>query len=1019
MRRTRLLAVLLAAAVAPQVHALDPRRSVTQHGQDLWQTEQGLPQERVNAILESREGYLWIGTMSGLARFDGARFVRFDRSWGLTDNRIRALAQAVDGSLWVGAEKGVTQIRGAEAKTWGTKEGLSDDVVWSILADPDGSVWVGTENGLNRIADGRVTVLGREDGLPSARIQALAKDRDGALWIGTGDAGLARLAGGEVTVFGRRDGLPSEQVSAIHQDRAGTLWVGTYDGRLARRDGSRFTPVPLPSSGFRVAAILEDRDGNLWVGGPGLVRLHDGQAEAWGEAQGLSSGQVLALCEDHEGSLWVGTHGGGLNRLRDGKFTGITKRDGLSHAFVKTVAGDERGNVWIGTYGGGLNVLKDGKISTFRAADGLATDLVRTVLPARDGSVWVGTTSGLSVLEDGRFRTYRPADGLGGPAVNSILEARDGTIWIGTGGGLSRLAEGQLSTFTTREGLSSDQVSALLEDRSGTLWIGTYGAGLTLLSAGTFRHVGEREGLAGSTVLSLLEDGEGTVWIGTSDGGLCRHREGRVACVNRRQGLHDDGVFQILEDTEGSFWLSSNSGVSRVGRADVDAVLDGRSPRLPPSTIFGAADGMPSRQCSGGSVPNAWKSSDGRLWFATAKGLAVIDPERIPVSTVPPRVLVESVEVNGRRVDAPATALDVPAGRGRLEVDYTALSFLGPERVLFRYRLEGFETDWIEAGTRRTAYYTNLPAGRYVFRVVACNADGVWNETGASLPIVLTPRFHEGWAFRGLVLALLGAAAWGAYRARVGTLTARDRDLKAVVEEKTRGLVAERERAEAARAEAEGAHAEAETLRREAEGRREELARKNRELHRANLQLERALRKLESLSTLDPLTGLPNRRHFEQALEEEAAKAGAAGTPLALVVVAVDHLALLNEQRGSLEGDRALKTIANVAESSLRRAGDLAARIGGSEFALLVPSAGPDEARALGEDVRARVAALDLAVTPGPAGRVSVSVGAAAFVPDGEGASARLRRAADAALARSLREGRNRVTLASARDGAA
>ena len=1003
---SRLLASLLAAlAAAPSAHALDPRRSVTQHGQDLWQTEQGLPQERVNAVLESREGYLWIGTMSGLARFDGARFVRFDRSWGLTDNRVRAVAQAVDGSLWVGAEKGVTRIRGGVAESWGTKEGLSDDVVWTILADPDGSVWIGTENGLNRIAGGRVTVLGRKEGLPSERIQALAKDRDGALWVGTGDAGLARLAAGEVSVFGRADGLPSDQVSAIHQDRAGTLWVGTYDGRLARRDGDRFVPVPLPSSGFRVAAILDDRDGNLWVGGPGLVRVHEGLAEAYGEAQGLSSGQVLALCEDHEGSLWVGTHGGGLNRLRDGKFSGLTKRDGLSHAFVKTVVGDGEGNVWVGTYGGGLNRLRDGKVTVVRAADGLATDLVRTILPARDGSVWVGTTSGLSVLRGGRVTTYRPADGLGGPAVNSLLEGRDGTVWAGTGGGLTRISSGKLANFTTREGLSSDQVSALLEDRSGTLWVGTYGAGLTRISGGTFSHLGEREGLSGSTVLSLLEDGDGTVWIGTSDGGLCRFRDGRVACVNRRSGLHDDGVFQVLEDGRRSFWLSSNSGVSRVRKADLEAVLDGKLPRLPPPAVFGAADGMPSRQCSGGSVPNAWKDPEGKLWFATAKGLAVIDPERIPVNTVPPKVLVESVAVNGARFDAPAAAVEAPAGRGRLEVDYTALSFLGPDRVLFKYRLEGFEPDWIEAGTRRTAYYTNLPAGRYTFRVLACNADGIWNETGAALPLVLAPRFFETWPFRGLVLLALGLAAWGAYRARVGTLTARDRAMRAVVEEKTRSLVSERERAEAARAEAEG-------IRREAEGRREELARKNRELHRANLQLERALRKLESLATLDLLTGLPNRRHFEQALDEEAAKAAEAGAPLALVLVGVDHLALLNEQRGSLEGDRALKTVAQLAEAALRKAGDLAARTGGAEFALLVPGAGPDEAAALAEDVRARVAALALLVDGAPGGRLSVSAGAAAQVPGGENPAARLRRAADAALARSQREGRDRVTLA-------
>ncbi len=523
-------------------------------------------------------------------------------------------------------------------------------------------------------------------------------------------------------------------------------------------------------------------------------------------------------------------------------------------------------------------------------------------------------------------------------------------------------------------GLPSDQPGPVFEDREGAIWVGSYGAGPARIAGGAIAVYAAKEGLGGLTVLSLHEDDAGVLWFGTSDGGLHRLKNGKVAAVTSREGLHDDGVFQILE-AGGSFWLSSNGGVFRVARDDLEAVLSGQSPRLTKTSVFGAADGMPSRQCSGGSVPNAWKGPDGRLWFATTKGVAVIDPARIPQNTMPPPVVIEEAIASGR-VFPRGVPVDVPPGDGRLEIRYAALSFLGTDRVLFRYRLEGFEEAVTEAGTRRTAYYTNVPPGRYTFRVSACNADGVWNETGATLGVVLAPRVYQRRGFLALLVALAAALAFVFHRIRVAELVSRGRELDAKVVEKTQGLVVEKERAESARR-------ESDSLRTEAEARREELARKNRELHRANLSLERANQKLRELSYLDEPTGLASLRHFEESLEEEWRRGLRAGTPLGLLVLSLPGLAGLVARDGKDAGEALEVAVGHVLLAALKRAGDLAARLAEGTFAVLVPGATSEDTLAVREDLRARLSALAL-----PDG--GVAIGTASAVPTREGSATAL-----------------------------
>jgi diguanylate cyclase (GGDEF)-like protein len=701
----------------------------------------------------------------------------------------------------------------------------------------------------------------------------------------------------------------------------------------------------------------------------------------------------MALFEDREANLWVGTHGGGLARLRDSRFIAVTTADGLVSSYVKSVTVGPDGRVWVGTYGGGLNVIEGGRVRVVDAARGLPTNQVRSVLVGRDGGVWVGTTNGLARLDGQRVRTWGAAEGLPGPSVNSLWQGPDGAIWVGTSGGLARFADGRLAPYGEAEGLAAGQVGPVRVTRDGALWVGTYGAGLMRVQGGQTTRFGEREGLLGQTVLALHEDSRGSLWAGTSDGGLARLVGERFLSLTTQDGLHQDGIFDILEDDQGALWLPGNHGIFKVALADIERFTQGQLPAIP-GVVYGAADGMPGRQCSGGSQPNAWRTPDGRLWFATNKGLALFDPRRTaPLSLAPP-VAIESVHVDGRsfKPPLPARATFEP-GEGRLEFRYAALTFVATERVRYRYKLEGFDRDWVEAGRRRDAYYTNIPAGQYVFRVVAASGDGQWNEAGASFSLELRPRLYERRWFQVLLAAgvlLLGLLL---HRARVWSLEARSREMRQLVEERTARLREEVERSERALGEAEEARAG---------------------LERANLQLERANRQLRALSYVDDLTGLANRRHFNALLDEEWRRAARARAWLALVMIDVDHFKELNDSLGHDEGDRCLVQLGQALLDSLRRAGDVVARHGGEEFAVLVPGAQPMQAAVLAEQLRRRVEDLGLRQAGISARVVTISAGVAACQPTlGEGPE-QLVKAADEALYAAKRGGRNRVCSAPA-----
>jgi signal transduction histidine kinase/CheY-like chemotaxis protein/ligand-binding sensor domain-containing protein len=552
---------------------------------------------------------------------------------------------------------------------------------------------------------------------------------------------------------------------------------------------------------YSVKSVYEDKHGTLWIGtdGHGLERIGDGKVSAYTTKEGLSSDTVSAIMEDGEGSLWLGTFGGGLVRLKDASFITYGNKQGLSMENVIPVYESHDGSIWIGT-SSGLNRLKDGKVTHYTSKQGLPNDEVWSLAEGRDGSIWVGTKGdGFARIQKGGITTYNTENGLSNDSIRALLEDQQGNLWIGTrSGGLNRFRDGRFTLYSTRDGLPSDVIRVLYQDPAGTLWIGT-GGGLVAMEGGSFRTYTTKDGLASNETCSIYRDREGPFWIGSCAGGLSRFKDGRFTAYTTRQGLFDDNVFQILEDDQGNLWMSCNKGVYRVSKKELNEFAGGVIKRIH-CVSYGVSDGMGSRECNGGFQPAGWKTKDGRLWFPTVKGVAVVDPAHLKTDDQPPRVVVEQVSIDGEPVPEMRN-IKVPPGHSKLEFCYTGLSFSAPRKVQFKFQLVGFDGNWVDAGSRRIAYYTNVPAGRYRFRVIAGSGEGFWNREGASVDIDLEPHFYQTLWFYSVSALLLLAAAIGGYRLRIRQIRAHEKELEWRVKERTEELqkeIIERKRAEEA-----------------------------------------------------------------------------------------------------------------------------------------------------------------------------------------------------------------------------
>src|SRR3989441_4109434 len=737
---------------------------------DVKETEDGLPQNSVIAITQTRDGYLWLGTLYGLVRFDGIRFTVFDESNtpGLNSGRIIFLFEDSQSNFWIGTETaGVVLVKDGQVKSLDIGRGSREGRLMAACEDADGAVWLYTADGqLCRHRNGRVDVWSvGADRFSSCRM--VMAEKSGPLWVGM-DWGL--MAIGPTAALDPRE-LPFEKTVSV--DKLDFLLASRGAGywRLADRHVKKcrthqverdFGPYPWGSSA-RVSAACEDLEGNLVVGtlGDGVWWYDaDGQVSRLSTEQGLSSNYILALHVDRDDTLWVGTDAGGLNRVKRQVFDVLEESRGST---VRSVCEDDNGGLWIGFNAIGLNAsgagyLKEGVLQRFGPGQGLLNSSVWAVFVDRKQRMWAGTLDGLFQFRNGRFQRTGPADMIHA-VVLAIHQDHAGRLGLGTRGGLVRWDEQEWKRFTTRDGLSNNEITAIADEAEGSLWIGTRGGGLNRLRDGQFTSFHQKDGLPSENISSLIVDEEGVLWIGTDGGGLARLQRGRWTRYTTREGLISNRVGYLVEDGQSNLWIGSIAGLMRVPKKALNDFALGLTTFIP-CHAYGKPDRLPTSECTLGSQPGACRTRDGKLWFPTIMGLVSVNPTQLHLNTNPPPVMIESVLIAGREQNTNnlrtgwLRTVTIPANQERLEIHYTSLNLANPDWARFRYRLADHETAWTEAGNSRVARYSKLPPGHFRFQVTACNEDGVWNEAGSALAVVVLPPFWRTWWF------LTATAVW-------------------------------------------------------------------------------------------------------------------------------------------------------------------------------------------------------------------------------------------------------------------
>ena len=767
--------------------AIGSTNSIARYSVRMWQSDDGLPHNSVWAVAQGAHGYLWVGTQQGLVRFDGLRFVALNDSapQELRHGWITALCVSRDESLWIGCDGyGLTRMKGGAYSHFGEAEGLPSLHISCLMEARDDSLWIGTEGGVTRFKDGKFATFTDKSGSGANSVRAICQDREGKIRVAT-SRGLSSINNEEnVSTMSFGSGTISNYLKGVCEDLRGNIWVSSNEG--VTRDGENGRTFYSQNEGLpdRKATVLYcDRSDRVWVGTySGLGCLVNGEVVAKPMNQAGFGDLVYTIFEDREENLWVGARDG-LYRLTPARFTTYTAQEGLSCNNAMSVMEDRQGAIWIATWGGGLNEMVDGKIRVYGSTNGLTHDSVLSLREGRDGGIWVGMDfdGGLNLLRESRTNAFPKPQTPIGQVIRVIHEDGEGNLWIGTGKvgagqGLYILRHGKVTNYSTTRGLAGNLVWAICEDSHGEFWIGTDG-GLSQWNQGKFVNFTTREGLPNNWVNAVYEDGEHALWIGTK-GGLARMKDGKFTSYTSKHGLFSDEIYEILEDDYGNFWMSCRAGIFRVNKKDFEAVDRGLAKTVA-CTVFGKADGLVSVQCNGVAKPAGWKSKDGRLWFPTIRGMVAVD-SRIKMNDKPPPVIIEEVIADrnvqkfiggaGAENSEALATINIPPGRGELEIHYTALSLQAPEKNRFQYMLMGVDQNWIDAGTRHEAFYNNLGPGSYRFHVRACNNDGVWNESGIVLPIVLAPHFWQMLWFKLAIPAVVGLLLFAWYRFRMAQL---------------------------------------------------------------------------------------------------------------------------------------------------------------------------------------------------------------------------------------------------------
>ena len=769
----RVFRLLLFAFCLQSAQALDPGKSVRQYSRTTWTQQNGLPQDTIRAIAQTADGYLWVGTDDGLARFDGYEFVVYKTAAGLPADAITALAAGKDGSLWVGTPSGLAQLRAGSVRAYTTRDGLPDNSVRSLFVDRSGAVWAAAGGNLSRFDGQHFTNYLRQTGIPMRLVRQVTETPSGVIYA-AGNNAVAKLENGIFrSAFPIRSAL--ETPMGIHSDASGNVWVVSSHGLLEQDASGKVTYLSSPST--ELQTVFAGRDGNIWVGtNAGIARVENGSIRGDVPRAATDPGLVLSLFEDREGNLWAGGSKG-LTRFRDDEFSNYGRAEGLPSDEPNALYQDRQGRVWVGFLDHGVVAWERGNHGAIQRI--VPEGRIYSIRGAAQGDVLIAGREGLMRLSGKQLRAIPFPDALGRRRVFDAQEDVTGRIWLALPSGLGEIYRGQFRlAIAAGPLLQEDSFITLALDRGGSVWAGTVRKGLWQYTDGKARQYTVQDGLPSDSIRSLLPDKDGTLWIGTVGGGLSAFENGAFFNYGIQQGMLNDNVTQIVD--EGEFlWLGTMHGIARVSKKQLRDFREGRISTLHPQN-YGVADGLASAQSSLEIGAAAYRNQDGSLWFATARGIAVFDPRVISKPPLPPEVRFLELTADDRRYE-PNSGVRVPAGSGRAQIRYSAIHLRAPESVSYRYKLEGLDPDWVRAENRRIADYNSLNPGRYRFLVRAELPQGAFDEGAYEFGIL--PHYYQTNWFRALCGVAFATLLWFGYQSKQRQVRLR---YAAVLEERAR-----------------------------------------------------------------------------------------------------------------------------------------------------------------------------------------------------------------------------------------
>ncbi len=942
---------------------------------DNWTTDNGLPQNGVRQITQSPEGYLWFTTFDGLVRFDGVRFTTFNKSntKGIINNRFTNIYADKDGTIYATTmEDGILTI-------------YRDGVFSSIPSEAVPGHYIGKiEPGL----DGRLRFLSEDDDRKSKSWYRLENDKfefiekearfdadatitgkHGANWVVT-RSGITEIRG-ESKFYVPLDLSRLNFQPNIFEDKDGSLWLGeNYVHRIRSGEIKTFDESDGLLQNSIYHSFWQEADGSIWLSsggastvGVGLVQITGDSISLWGKNEGLGNTSIASVYNDREGTTWLATTKG-LSRRRKQVIQGYSTQDGLIYSETYPMYRDSKDTVWIGT-SKGLSLYRDGKFEPYELTPldptvptkiqwrpGLMS--VQSLFEDDKGKMWVGVNGGIFLVEDGKAEML-----IEGYHVHAIRSDRHGNIWAATNRGLLRYNDYRVTAeYTVKDGLPNDFMTLVFEDSKGVMWFGGSG-GLSRFEDGKFTNFSTKDGLVGNYVRTIYEDADGIFWIGTYDEGMSRLKDGKFFNYKEENGLYNSGVFAIEEDAAGFFWISSNRGIYRVKKQELHDLADGKIAKIN-SVGYGKADGMLSNECNGGRQPASLRTADGKIWFPTQEGIAVVDPAAELPNPMPPRVVVEEILSERQLIDFRALAVIEP-GNKDIEIHYTGISLIKSEQIKFQYKLEGHDVNWIDAGTKRTAHYSYLPPGNYTFHVRAANSDGVWSAQNATVKLEMSPFFYQTKLFMVISVLITACLLFIGWKVSVRQLKQSEKKLSRLVAERTA-----------------------------------ELAKANENLH--------------ALANSDGLTKIGNRRRFESFLLDEWHRAVRFKTEISLIMIDIDHFKLYNDTYGHQAGDECLQRTAEAFADAIKRPTDLVARFGGEEFAIVLGGTDAVGALQIAEEAIANLRELRIPHTASATSEfLTVSAGIATMFGKFELSEIDLIEAADRTLYMAKNGGRDRI----------